>query len=352
MGGEARNYSAVAGLLKTADGRHCGVTVRENKDNGSTYEVRAKAIINATGIWTDDVCRSLGTSPRIRRQRGSHLIIPFEKLPLKRGVMFNHPADNRIQFAIPWYGRVLLGTTDLDEPVQDYGITDEPDISPKELDYLLYSINTEFPGSDVKTSDIIATFCGIRPIVRNNSDRPYASSRKFQIWDDNGMVTIAGGKLTTFQHMGYQALKHAQKYLDKAIQPDAQHAFLSQEQRLDRELKGKQVEKPLIRQKYGLNAAAYLRDQQDDPQAAASIIAGQFTQADIRWAARREMVAHLDDLLLRRTRIGLLLKDGGIEEIQALKEALKQDLSWDEDKWNAEVARYKKIWQTKYSLPV
>ena len=353
LGGEARNYSTVKDFLKSSEGKYYGVVVSENKGdkNNIDYEIHASVVINATGIWMDDVCKGLGLKKRIRKQRGSHLIFPYEKLPIKCGVMFNHPVDDRIQFALPWFGRIVFGTTDLDEQEQSYEVTDEPGISEKELDYLLVSVNKKFPRCNLEPSGIISTYCGIRPIIRNNSARPYTSSRRHKIWDDNGLISIAGGKLTTFQYMAYQTLQKAEKYLGKKIHPEIEHVFLNKEITEDQERYANISKYVNVKQKYGLNSNAFFDQLESHTALDTCIQDSPFTLADIRWAARNEMVEHLDDLLFRRTRLGLLFYGGGINEIQKFKNELKQDLSWNEKKWNKVIIIFERIWKNKYSLP-
>ncbi len=352
MGGEAKNYSKVVELLKDSNNRICGVTVKDQSSNrkDSEYEIFSDVVINATGIWMDDICRELGCERRIRKQRGSHIILPADKFPLNIGLMFNHPYDNRIQFALPWNERIIFGTTDLDEDHHVKYENVEPGISQEEIDYLLYSLNMTFPETNIETSDIISTYCGIRPIIYNSASHPSSSSRRHQIWDDNGMISIAGGKLTTFQIMANEALKKARKYLKKNIDKSARYSFLNQSYFINNRPDKSRQQYEAIYYRYGQRAMEFVEN--NDGKCLDQILSTPYMLADLKWAAKNEMVVHLDDLLLRRTRIGNFLKDGGMQVLRQFRSEIKRELSWSNKKWEDEMKRYKKIWVQSYSLPV
>jgi len=353
MGGVAKNYSKVVKLLKNSKGVISGVAVAENSFNGKkkniTNEFQSKVVINATGMWLDDLCEDVNYIRRIRRQRGSHLILPSEKLSLDHAVMFNHPIDNRIQFALPWNGTIVFGTTDLDENDQIDYLVEEPGITQREVDYLLVSLNHVFPEAQISESDIISTFCGIRPIIKNNSSHPSSSSRRHQIWDDNGMVSIAGGKLTTFQLMAYDALIKSGKYLNQKIQPAAKHSFLNQQFGGQQNSNIDAESQKILSGRYGQKAFELITD--SDGSDLIQIERSPYYWAELKWSAKNEKVVHLDDLLLRRTKLGLLLEKGGLPIMKEIISHTNNELGWSDKKWQLEIIRYQDIWKNYYSLP-
>jgi glycerol-3-phosphate dehydrogenase len=287
----------------------------------------------------------MGMRPRLRRLRGSHLIFPAERLPLTRSVSFLHPADDRPVFAFPWEGVTLVGTTDvdLDEPLR----TDVA-ISPAEAEYLLQAVQYAFSCQELTYADVQSTYAGVRPVVDTSKADPSKESREFVLWSENGLLTVAGGKLTTFRLMACQALRMVSKFIQgRKIDlrqrvlnpPPADVAFpeaLNPAARL--RLLGR----------YGQNAPALIQAAQaDDFQPVGKTPT---LWAELRWAARAEAVAHLDDLLLRRTRLGLLLPRGGLDYLERIRQTVQPELGWDDARWQAEAAAYADLWQRCYHL--
>ncbi len=142
-GGSALNYAKVENLLKDSTGRVCGVCLADQAEGFPAHEIKARAVINAAGPWSDELRDKIGAAPRLRRLRGSHLVFPRERLPLPHAVTLRHPGDHRFMFAIPWEGTTLIGTTDLDhEASPDEG---EPYATSAEISYILEAANTIFP---------------------------------------------------------------------------------------------------------------------------------------------------------------------------------------------------------------
>ena len=169
-GGTAINYCKVEKLLRNQNGTVCGILLA---DQGSSdlgeIEIKAPVVINATGPWSDDLRKQIDAPARLRRLRGSHLIFPFEKLPLPHAVTLLHPRDNRAMFAIPWEGVTLIGTTDLDhKPSLAKG---EPYATAEEIEYILEAGNATFPSSNLKQEDVISTFFRPAPDHQHRSWR-------------------------------------------------------------------------------------------------------------------------------------------------------------------------------------
>lgn len=349
-GGAVLNYTRVEGLLRRADGSVCGVAVKDvaGEDQVRVAEVEAKTVINATGADADGLRSQLGIGPRLRRLRGSHLIFPASLFPLMRAISFSHPADGRPVFALPWEGVTLFGTTDVDENDE---AKDEPRISRAELDYLMAAVTYAFPGLELNEGDVQATLSGIRSVVDTGKRNPSQESREHVIWPEDGLLTVTGGKLTTFRMMALDALRTL------AIHP-------TWNQRTRHRPVLDLVELPLessdlelrVRQRL---AGRYGRDAGNLITAAApgeltpvnEALGNRALWAELRWAARAEGVVHLDDLLLRRVRLGLLLPQGAMPWLNQIQRIVQPELGWDDQRWEDEVRTYARQWRQNYSLP-
>ena len=234
----------------------------------------------------------------------------------------------------------MIGTTDLDHK-EDLQASDVQDISISEAEtsYMLSGVDQLFPSVQLERSDIISSWSGIRPVIASGEAiDPSKEKREHAIWDDEGLITIAGGKLTTFRLIALDALSHAARYID--INPghagqaifDATDSAASVNSRASR-LVGR----------YG--AAASRMDQRCE-----SVAETAFQWSEIEWALQYEAVFHLDDLLLRRTRLGNLLPNGASELFDRLEPLCKRCLNWDEARWSIESERYLAIYQRDFSI--
>ncbi len=351
-GGTAINYTCAQRLLRTQNGKVCGVVLQDTSGIGAqrTKEVQAGIVINATGAWADELRLELKKTRRIRPLRGSHLIFPVHRLGLQRARSWSHPDDGRPLIAMPWEGVTLVGTTDIDH--RENLVTD-PQISLQETEYLLKGINFIFPEQEISAADIQATFSGIRPVINTGKIDPSKESREYLIWDENGLITVSGGKLTTFRLMARDTLKTARHYLPwhqtfdahKPVldpQPDAFEYLLSAEHI-------KSSVRHRILGRYGMDSPYLISIAEKDEWA--SIDDTEYFWAELRWAARAEGIVHLDDLLLRRARLGLLLPEGAINIIENIRQIIQSELDWDDTRWHEEVVSYKKLWMSSYNIP-
>ncbi len=170
---------------KTKAGQVCGAVVRDvSGESDREAEVRARAVINAAGVWADQLRGQVGRTPRLRPLRGSHLVFQASRLPLTRAVTFLHPRDGRPVFVLPWEGAVIYGTTDVD---QGQNLVTDPAISSAEAEYLMDGLRFVFPGLELTFDDVIATFAGIRPVVDTGKANPSKESREHVLWEENGL---------------------------------------------------------------------------------------------------------------------------------------------------------------------
>ena len=346
-GGTAINYVRAEKLLCTADGKVCGAVLRDTSGNSPhTAEVKAKVVINAAGPWSDDLRVQVGAAPRIRPLRGSHLIFDHSRLPIPHAVTLLHPRDQRAMFGIPWEGVTMIGTTDLDDhPTPG---AHEPYAHAGEIDYILEAGNATFGTAALTRADIVSSFAGLRPIISSGEGLdPSKESRAHVVWNEEGLITVTGGKLTTFRIMAEQALQLAAAALPG--HPD----FAGRERYFNPLPQGNPPAGLTLKDwtyllgRYSSETDAMLAAAQ--PGELEHIGALPNLWAELRWTARCGGVQHLDDLLLRRVRIGMLLPQGALPQMDHIRAIVQPELGWDEARWDAELVRYQKRYRAYYS---
>ncbi len=343
-GAEARNYVAVESLLR-CDGRVTGARLRDVR-SGASNDVHARVVVNATGAWAGALAGQ-GGAPRLRPLRGSHLILRAWRLPLAQAVSLMHPEDGRPVFAFPWEGVTLVGTTDVDHADDLAG---EARVTRAECDYLMAALRAQFPQLGLSDADVLATYAGVRPVLDKGSHgAPSKETREHLVWDEPGLVGVTGGKLTTFRAIALDVLVHVARQLpgwrpDLAPRAVFAPGFLPVGPRgmpaaLLQRLAGR----------HGRHAQDLIdgaRDGELEP------IPGTLTLwAELRWAAHREQVHRLEDLLLRRTRLGIQLRAGGAGYLERIRAICQPELGWDDARWEAEQADYLALWRSHYGMP-
>jgi glycerol-3-phosphate dehydrogenase len=349
-GGKALNYARVESLLRDRAGHVRGVGLQDLAGE-RTAEVTAGVVINATGAWADQLRQQVGRRPRLRQLRGSHLVFPREKLPLDQVVSFLHPRDNRPVFAFPWEGVTLLGTTDVDHRL---AMATDPAISQDEVDYLMEGLTYIFDSTGLTINDVISTFSGIRSVLDTGRTNPSKESRDEVLWNEAGLITITGGKLTMFRRMAQDTLRFVRLALPGHPWPDARARTLDEldQAAFDLALEGGSLDSTVklrLLGRYGVHSADLLRASR--PGELESACGTVNLWVEVRWALQSEQVVHLDDLMLRRTRLGLLLPAGGSEALPRVRTLCQAELGWDDGRWQAEEATYRALWRRAYSLP-
>ncbi len=349
-GGKAINYVRAESLLRDRAGRVRGAAVRDLVGNRSA-EVTAGVVINATGAWADELRGQVGQRPRLRRLRGSHLVFPYEKLPIQQVVSFCHPRDHRFVFALPWEGVTLFGTTDVDH---NESMTTNPAISVDEVNYLMEAVEHIFASPRLTLDDVISTFSGIRSVLDTGQANPSKESRDEVLWNENGLITITGGKLTMFRHMAQDTLRFVRMELPGRPWPNPKSRTLDEldQAAVDLALEGSSLEASLklrLLGRYGVHAADLLRAAQ--PGDMSPVASMPSLWAELRWAVQSEQVIHLDDLLLRRTRLGLQLPYGAVDLLPRVRELCQAELGWNDARWQIEENTYRDLWQRAYALP-
>jgi len=343
-GGAALNYTRAESLLRRADGTVCGAVLRSA--DGRTAEVQAKVAINACGPWSDELRAEVGGEGHIRKLRGSHLIFSRERFPAREAVTLLHPRDRRSLFVLPFEGTTLVGTTDLDHPKAMEEKAAEPFATGEEIAYLLEAVNFLFPSLALGSGDILSTFSGIRPTLRNGSgDAPSKVSRRHALYQENGLITITGGKYTIFRIMARQAVEAALTQMGRSPSFPKRRIFDKVDFNTLTSLDPRSA--LYLGSRHGADTPALLAAARDGEMEVIQPL--QNTWAELRWAAREEGVLHLSDLLLRRVRLGLLLPDGAHGVMDRVRDIVQPELGWDDPAWERELTDYRSTWQKYYS---
>lgn len=336
------NYCGVVEITKGEDGFINGV-VALDAETGRRIEARAPVVINATGAFTDEVRRlsEPTASTMIEPSQGIHLVFERSFLQGDTAIMVPHTSDGRVLFAIPWHGHTVVGTTDT--PIE--GVSYDPLPMDHEIDFILETAN-RYLSRPPQREDILSIYVGIRPLVKaagSDSGKTSALSRDHTIHVDNsGLLTIAGGKWTTYRHMAEDCVDHAitlGRLEERPCVTRELHIHGYREEIDDLGSLGV----------YGSDAAKVQALAASDPALAAPLDAAlPYIAAEVVWAAREEMARTVDDVLSRRTR-ALFLNAGAAERmIEPVARLLARELGRD-DAWiareveaaSALVARYK-----------
>lgn len=344
-GASALNYAKVSNLL--VEQNQVVGAVLDDPESNSTIELRAPVVINATGAWADRLRNQLIPEKRVRPLRGSHLIIAKQLMPVTDVLTSLHPEDQRGVYVYPWEGTTVIGTTDLDHS-EDLDI--EASIVQSEVDYLINAFNVQFPHAQIGESDIISSWAGLRPVIGSEKSKdPSKERRDHAVWSDQGLITVSGGKLTTFRLIALDALKAAEAHLPEPQPFTDDRVFSRPNISAEALVPSNPVWGQRLLGRYGPMAKQLLDDAA--PAEHQRIGVTDFCLAECRWALRHESVQHLDDLLLRRTRLGMVLVNAGEELFPTLEKMCMNELNWNRQQWQDELARYQGIWQQFYSLP-
>jgi glycerol-3-phosphate dehydrogenase len=343
-GAIAMNYTPVTGLI-TERGGVVGVEIRDD-ELGATTQVRATVVVNATGAKTDYWRTRLGSKALIRPLRGSHIVFSSERFPIMHVVAFKHPLDGRNVFACPWNRHVLVGTTDLDhrEPLDR-----EPNISAEEASYLMMAANFAFPDLRLEIPDVTAAWAGVRPVVGSGANKdPSKESRDSLVLEERGLISVAGGKLTTFRSTAHQVLETVAYQFGTRVEIP-QGPFFHKFDPLNLPNGLSESTRNRLAGYYGNQAPDVLKDAKPDD--CEVIPDTSLIWAEIRYAARQEDVVHLDDLMLRRARFGFTLRDGGAHLLEGIRTIAQSEMGWDDQRWLSEEAAYLRLIREAYSLP-
>jgi len=333
FGAVSLNGAEVTELLTDGRGQARGVAFVE-AESGERFEVEADHVVNATGVWADRIRAEVVEEedvPRIAPSRGTHLLIDRDRLSTGSAACVVPAGEGRAIFALPWYGRTLVGTTDNDFD----GDIDNPRPGADEVEYLLDAVN-EFWGTSLGAGDLVGAYAGVRPLISTGDPKKSVDiSRKAELYEtSSGMLTITGGKLTTWRRMAKQTV-------DRLVEREGREAPChTAEIPLGMTARREDLEGPegvgddsigQLAFRYGHATRAVLDLAWKDAKLARPIVAGRpDLLAEAAVAARLEQARSVADVLLRRTRLGLLaapqLRDAA--SARPVAEAMGRELGW------------------------
>lgn len=322
------NYAPVVGLIKDANHGVIGVRVRDEESTAS-LEVHGKAVINATGAFADTV-RQMdrpNIEPIIAPSQGVHIVLDKSFLPGDSAIMVPHTRDGRVMFAIPWHDKVLIGTTD--EPIE--AVSTEPVPSESEIQFILETANN-YLSQPATRADIRSAFAGIRPLIKSEKGRRTASiSRDHSILidPDSGLITIGGGKWTTYRRMAEDLIDQAAAFA--GLEPKA---CVTKNLPIHGHTQILSPDDPF--RHYGSDAANIRAMIDSDSMLAERVHPGiALTRAEVAWACGHEMARTVDDVLARRSRTLLLDAQGALDAADIVAEQMALHLgkaqAWAKD---------------------
>ncbi len=344
-GAVVANHAGVVGLAHDASGRATGATIEAD---GRRIEVRARAIVNAAGVWADEV-RTLdeGTDPdSIRPAKGIHITVPWAKVRNDIAAVVPVPKDKRSVFVVPWlptddggYELTYIGTTDTDYD----GPVDDPQCTADDIAYLLRAINAAVT-EPLTEADVVGTWAGLRPLVKAaSSGRTADLSRRHKVVvSDHGVVTVTGGKLTTYREMAEDTVDALVEHLGdlprSARRCRTAKLRLRGAQPVDDAATGRARH---LADRHGSEARVLEAMIAEDPSLAEPLVPGlPYVRAEAVYAVRHEMAVTLDDVLTRRTRARLQRRDASAAAAEAVAALLAPELGWSADDTAAQVAAF------------
>lgn len=347
FGGFALTRTRVEEPLRDHGGHLTGLRIRD-LENDTVHQVETRLVVNATGTWVDVTRHLLGLDGRhLRPSRGSHLLIRSTRLPIKAAVTVPSPDDARPVFFVPHPEGVLIGTTDLFH----HGSLDDPRPSPAEVQYLLDASRAAFPDSSLGLEDVVGAFAGLRPVLDDSAKQPSEASREEAIWHEAGILSVAGGKLTTWRSTAEDVVDRALELLPperariatRCATAGTPLAGLAPRD-LDRALGSRYALQPTIASAMArrLGALAWTavllaRDREElEPMVPETDLCAAEVKAHLRFGG----VLHLSDLMLRRTRLGMWNPRLADHLLPHLQELVCQELEWSHQRWSSELETY------------
>jgi glycerol-3-phosphate dehydrogenase len=364
-GAQVVTWCPVVGFLHDDRGRAVGVKVHDTLGD-ERFEIRAGAIVNATGPWTDGLRgqaleQAAGSRPRLRPTKGVHIVVDRAKLPVEHAVVLIHPSDERVLFAIPWGERTYIGTTDTDW-------SGDPALVAADLadvDYLIHASAHFFPDHPLHYEDVIATWAGLRPLINQEGVDESQVSREHQVdVEPDGMVSVAGGKLTTYRRMAAEVVDKALDVLrmsgwefEPPRQADTAREPLPGAVGWPKDDDDSQLVADIIEASGGNldeDTARYLAGSHGvlgmdvavlaaaRPELAERLVPGRpEVLACVEWAVTRELAATVDDVLQRRMPLFFKDLDQGLSCAETVADHLGAALGWDSARRERELERYR-----------
>ncbi|HEX9765225.1 MAG TPA: glycerol-3-phosphate dehydrogenase/oxidase, partial [Nitriliruptorales bacterium] len=344
-GAAVATSARVNGLLREGE-RVVGVVARD-LEGGADLEIRARQVINATGVWANEIQQLAGRGRvRVRASKGIHLVVPRDRVHMDTGLILR--TETSVLFVIPWGRHWMVGTTDTDWDLD----LSHPAASATDIQYLLDRVNRVLR-TPLTHEDVEGVFAGLRPLLYGESAATSKLSREHAVGSAvAGMITVAGGKYTTYRIMAADAVDAAAHILDKRVPvsptariplvgADGYHALWNQRRQLAAEsgLHVARIEHLLNR--YGSLATGLLDIVADRPELSEPLVGSDsYLAVEAHYAATHEGALHLEDVLARRTRISIEAWGRGVEAARQVAPIVGEALDWDEDTVARELAHY------------
>jgi glycerol-3-phosphate dehydrogenase len=359
LGATAANHAEVVEFLPDANGRVAGARIRDGLAR-RTLEIRAHVVVNATGPAVERVRGFVRpvAKPELRPAKGVHLVIPRGRVRAEAAVSYE-AADGRHLFLIPWDDVALIGTTDtftheIDEPV----------VTIQDVHYLLTAANDAFPQAGLTTNDLRSVYAGVRPLAASaDEELPSSSvSREHRTYcDRSGLISAAGGKLTTYRAMGETIVDRVHRRLPPSRQPAATPSSTATLPLRFDEFDRAEFERDLCSRfgvapwrsaylvaTYGAHADTLLREA--PPELRRPIGASRYTLAEIPWSVANECPATLCDLLERRLRMAIFAVGQGLPELAQIAQTAARAAGWDAERTRAEACNYVAAVRRRYQI--
>ncbi len=344
------NYAPVTRLTTDGDGATDGAIVRPSGGETEEFQIRARVVVNATGVWADAI-RALdeGADPHaIRPAKGVHITVPADRLPCDIAAVIPVPKDKRSIFVVSWPGTelVYLGTTDTDYT----GPLDDPACTPEDVDYLLEAANN-VTTSHLTRADVTGVWAGLRPLLARPTKGQHVSKRTSDLsrrhtvrLSAHGVVTVTGGKLTTYRKMAQDTVDAVVNHLGES--PRRRRCITKSLPLIGATTKTRDpvaLAQPQARllSRYGTEYAAVLAVADGRPELLEPAVAGlPYTGAELVYAAREEMARTLDDVLSRRTRATIQRAQASMDAAAAVAALIAPDMGWGEQEAADQAARF------------
>jgi glycerol-3-phosphate dehydrogenase len=344
-GAVALTSARVVGLLEDG-GRVAGAVVRD-LEGGDEVEVRARQVINATGVWTDQIqAMTANGNIKVRASKGIHLVVPRDRIDGTTALVLR--TEKSVLFVIPWKRHWIIGTTDTDWNLD----LAHPAASRQDIDYLLAHVNAAL-SPPISRADIEGVYAGLRPLLYGESDATSRLSREHAVSrSPSGLITVAGGKYTTYRVMAKDAVDAAARRLDRAVPEcctesipllgaDGFRAFVNRRDALARASGLSAARIVHLLDRYGCLATEIVALIDARPELAEPLDgAAEYLRAEASYAASHEGALHLDDVLTRRTRISIETFDRGLGAAPAVADLMGEVFGWDAETRRREIWHY------------
>ena len=345
-GAHVASRTEVVGFLKVGE-RVTGVRARD-RETGEEFEILAKQVVNATGVWTDETQAMVGERGqfKVRASKGVHLVVPRDRFQSKLGLLLR--TEKSVLFVIPWGRHWLIGTTDTDWDLDKA----HPAATAADIDYLLEHVNSVL-ATKLTRDDVEGVFAGLRPLLAGESEETSKLSREHVVAHSvPGLVVVAGGKWTTYRVMAKDAIDEAVRALDGRIAESVTEnigllgaegyaAAWNKRHKIARAYGVHRVRVEHLLNRYGVMTDELLDLIRERPELAEPLPgADDYIGAEVVYAATHEGALHLDDVLARRTRISIEAWDRGVAAAPVAAQLMGEALGWDAARIETEVARY------------